>query len=145
MKDSGGSMVDQMNYIDKIKIAGENISYIVGREEMIYPSLVAGADGAITGCCGIIPEVIMAIYNSFLEGDHKKTLQLQYSILYLVRAMLAVPFPLGFKAALECRGFKMGPSKLKLSSAEEYNYFMVRSRIYKILNKLDADKIIQES
>ncbi len=144
MKDSGGSMVDQMNYIDKIKIAGEDISYITGREEMLFPALVAGSNGAVTGSCGIIPEVIMAIYNSFLEGNYEKALQLQYTILYFVRAMMAVPFPLGFKAALECRGFNPGPSKQVLSSAEEYNYFKVRSRIYKILHSIYDSKFLKD-
>ena len=53
-----------------------------------------------------------------------------------VRAMFALPFPLGFKVALEARGFEMGPPKQPLSDAEQFKYGTVKARIEKIMNPI---------
>jgi dihydrodipicolinate synthase/N-acetylneuraminate lyase len=50
-----------------------------------------------------------------------------------VRAMFAVQFPVGFKAALNMRGFDMGPPLQPLSDAEVYKFNTVRSRIRMVI------------
>ena len=67
---------------------------------------------------------------------------MQFSILLLIRAMWSLPFPLGFKAALEVRGFNMGENKQPLSDAEQFNYLKVKSRIHKILRQLLGEKTV---
>ena len=47
--------------------------------------------------------------------------------------MFAAPFPVGFKTALEVRGFKMGPPQQPLSDAEYFKFAGTRSRIEKIM------------
>lgn len=152
MKDSSGSMADNMNFMDKVRIAGssDKFNFLVGREETFFPALMAGAKGAMTACAGIIPEVIVGIYQAFKEQDYKKAQELQYSFLSLLRAMNAVPFPIGFKAALEVRGFSMGAHRAVLSDAEKYNLRLVKSRIEKIMNqlfkgnyKVDVEKLVK--
>ena len=58
--------------------------------------------------------------------------------------MFALPFPLGFKLAMEMRGFKMGPPKQPLSDAERFKYRNLKTRIEKImkaiLEKLEKDR-----
>lgn len=142
MKDSSGSMVDLLHYMDKIKVAGEDLNILIGREEMLYSALNVGAKGTMTGSSGIIPEIMVEIYDSFMEGDFNRSLELQFSMLNLVRAMFACPFPLGFKAALECRGFEFGEPKQTLSDADQYNYFKIKSRIYKIMKQLLGDRLV---
>jgi N-acetylneuraminate lyase/4-hydroxy-tetrahydrodipicolinate synthase len=48
MKDSSGSMVDFIHFIDKIKIAGEDINVLTGREETLFPCLMVGGKGCVT-------------------------------------------------------------------------------------------------
>lgn len=141
MKDSSGSMVDLLHFMDKIRIAGEELNIMIGREEMFFPSLMVGAKGSITGTASVVPELMVEIYSAWERNDYERALKVQFSILYLIRAMFAIPFPLGFKAALECRGFYMGEPKLKLSSSEHYNYSKVKSRIFKILSQLLGEKM----
>ena len=50
--------------------------------------------------------------------------------------MFSLPFPLGFKVALETRGFEMGPPKQPLSDAEQFKYETVKARIEKIMNPI---------
>jgi 4-hydroxy-tetrahydrodipicolinate synthase len=141
IKDSSGSMVDLLHFYDKIRIAGEDLNILVGREEMFLAALSMGSHGTMTASSGIIPEIMLEIYDSFQAGDFSKALRTQFSMLNLVRAMFAAPFPLGFKAALECRGFVFGEPKQMLSDTEEENFLKVKSEIYKIIKQLLGDRL----
>jgi N-acetylneuraminate lyase/4-hydroxy-tetrahydrodipicolinate synthase len=133
IKDSSGSMVDVVHFMDKVKIAGEDIVFLTGREETFFPCLMAGARGCMVATAGILPEVMVGIYDAWREGDFVRAKEIHDLLPNLVRAMFAMPFPLGFKTALELRGFDMGSIRPPLSNAEKYNCKMVRSRIEKIL------------
>jgi len=113
MKDSSGSMVDFLHYLDKINNDGGKVHMLTGREETLLPCLLMGAKGCMTASAGIFPEIMVGIYDAWKRGDLEKAKSLQQAILPLVRTMMfAAPFPLGFKMALELRGFKMGPPLL---------------------------------
>lgn len=79
---------------------------------------------------------MVAIYDFFMAGDMERSLELQRIIPNLVRAMSAVQFPIGFKTALEMRGFNLGPAWQPLSDAEVYRYNTVKSRIRMILGPI---------
>jgi len=133
MKDSSGSMVDFMHFMDKIKIAGEDIHMLTGREETLFPCLMVGGKGCMTATSGILPEIMVDIYEAWKKGEYENARQLQTSILLILRTMFALPFPLGFKLGMEMRGFKMGPPKQPLSDAERFKYRNLKTRIEKIM------------
>lgn len=136
MKDSSGSMVDFMHFLDKIKIAGEDISLLTGREEILFPCLMVGGKGCMAATAGILPEIMVGVYDAWKKRDYDEALELQKSILLLLRGMFSVPFPLGFKYALELRGFKMGPPRQPLSDAERFKFNTMKSRIEKIMTPI---------
>jgi dihydrodipicolinate synthase/N-acetylneuraminate lyase len=136
MKDSSGSMVDFMHFMDKIRLAREETNFLTGREETFFACLMVGGKGCMTATAGILPEIMVGIYNAWKEGRYDRARELQFSILLAVRAMFAMPFPLGFKVALETRGFEMGPPKQPLSDAEQFKYGTVKARIEKIMNPI---------
>jgi len=136
MKDSSGSMVDLLHYMDKIRLIGEDLSFLIGREDILFPALMVGAKGCMTATAGILPEIMVGIYNAWREGDYEKARELQFSILLLIRAMFSIPFPLGFKTALEVRGFKMGPPQQPLSDAEYFRFAGTKSRIENIMKTI---------
>jgi N-acetylneuraminate lyase/4-hydroxy-tetrahydrodipicolinate synthase len=144
MKDSSGSMVDFIHFIDKIKIAGEDINVLTGREETLFPCLMVGGKGCVTATAGILPEIMVDLYNAWKNQNYTEAKQLQESILLILRTMFSLPFPLGFKYAMELRGFNMGPPKQPLSDAERFNYRNTKVRIEKImtpiLEKLQTDQ-----
>jgi len=133
MKDSSGSMVDFMHFMDKIKIAGEDINVLTGREETLFPCLMVGGKGCMTAAAGILPEIMVDIYNAWKNQNYEEAKRLQASILLIMRTMFSLPFPLGFKYAMELRGFNMGPPKQPLSDAERFNYRNTKIRIEKIM------------
>jgi len=145
LKDSSGSMVDFCHYIDKVRVIGEldNMNFLTGREEILFATLMVGGKGCMSASAGIIPEIISEIYSLWQRGDYETAKKRQYDIMLLVRAMMFhLPFPLGFKAALEVRGFEMGPRKQPLSNTEQYEYQKIKGRIERIIYKLlDEDEV----
>jgi len=133
MKDSSGSMVDFMHFMDKIKIAGEDINVLTGREETLFPCLMVGGKGCMTATAGILPEIMVDLYDAWKNQNYEEAKVLQESILLILRTMFSLPFPLGFKYAMELRGFNMGPPKQPLSDAERFNYRNTKVRIEKIM------------
>ncbi len=136
MKDSSGSMVDFMHFMDTVKLAGEDIQMLTGREETLFACLMVGGKGCMTATSGILPEIITGIYHAWKQGRYEVARQLQTTILPILRAMFALPFPLGFKLALEMRGFEMGPPKQPLSDAELSNYGRSKTGMEKIMKGL---------
>jgi 4-hydroxy-tetrahydrodipicolinate synthase len=136
MKDSSGSMVDFLHFMDKIQLIGEDMNVLTGREETLLPCLMMGGKGCMTATSGILPEIMIGIYEEWKKGNYDQAKELQFSILLVIRAMFALPFPLGFKVALETRGFKMGPPKQPLSDAERFKFKTMKTRIEKIMNPM---------
>jgi 4-hydroxy-tetrahydrodipicolinate synthase len=136
IKDSSGSMVDLIHFMDKVRLVGEQLTFLTGREDTFFPALMLGAKGCMTAMSGILPEVMVGIYHAWKAGDYDKARELQFSVLLLIRACFSLPLPLGFKIALEVRGFPMGPPKQPLSEAEHFNYRTMRSRIQKIMGPM---------
>ena len=95
----------------------------------------------VPSCCmtatsGILPEIMIGIYEAWKAGDYEKARELQFSILLAVRAMFSLPIPLGFKVAMEMRGFAMGPPKQTLSDAERFKYRTMKARIENIMKPI---------
>ncbi|MFB2830723.1 dihydrodipicolinate synthase family protein [Aeromonas jandaei] len=109
IKDSSGSMVDMMHIIVHIRQNNLNAVYMSGREDFFDSALSHGASGCYTSCAGIFPEIMTAIYTAVKNNEYQKAQRLQCAILPLLRLCFSLPFPIGFKIALETRGFEMGP------------------------------------
>jgi len=136
IKDSSGSMVDFLHYMDKVRLIGEDISFMTGREENLFASLMMGGKGSITGMAGILPEYMLGIYRHWKQGNYESARELQFSILLAIREMSAISFPMGSKAALETRGFIMGPSRQPFSDREQLKYNAFHARIEKVMKPL---------
>ena len=106
---------------------------LTGREETLFPCLMVGGKGCMTATSGILPEIMVDIYQAWKKNQFEEARQLQTSIPLILRTMFALPFPLGFKLAMEMRGFKMGPPKQPLSDAERFKYRNLKTRIEKIM------------
>ena len=136
MKDSSGSLVDFIHFMDKARLAGSDINMMSGREEMIFSTTMLGGKGAMVGTATIFPEILVRIYNATLAGDYDTARSLQLAICLAVRAMFSIQFPLGFKAAMEVRGFNMGPPKVALTDADKARAEATKKRLHTILSEL---------
>lgn len=129
IKDSSGNLTNITHVIDFVQNAKVEFNVLTGSEQLLYPVLCAGGKGSMTGSASVVPELIVKIQRSFMAGDHASARRAQFLLLPLLRQMLSVPFPVGFKAALETRGFPMGPFIQPLAPAEESIYHLIKDQL----------------
>lgn len=136
MKDSSGSMVDFLHFMDQVRMEDGEMNFLTGREETLLPCLMMGGKGCMTATAGILPEVMVEIYQCFLSGAYERARELQFSILQAIGKMFALPFPLGFKIAMEVRGFNMGPPKQPLSHKNTSQFNEIKLSLEQLLQPI---------
>jgi 4-hydroxy-tetrahydrodipicolinate synthase len=96
-----------------------------------------GASGGTIATSGIVPEVIVDIYEKTLAGDIENARDMQYRILELINLMLlGVNFPEGFKTGVAVRGFDVGPPRQAMSSQEKEYLLKLEAQISCILKDM---------
>ena len=119
-KDSSRDLPRLINTMHRLRAQRPEYVVLVGCEEILFPSVVMGASGGTIATSGIIPEVIVEIYERALAGDVDRGRVLQYRIMDLINLMLlGINFPEGFKAGVGVRGFDVGPPRQVMSGEEE--------------------------
>ncbi|MCP5517345.1 MAG: dihydrodipicolinate synthase family protein [Verrucomicrobiales bacterium] len=130
VKDSSRDFPRFLNTLHAIKPQRPEFSCLIGCEEILYPALELGGDGGTIATSGIVPEVIMRLYQAFLAGDRETARRIQFQLLDLINAMLfGTNFPEGFRAGLSLRGFRLGTSRQLLSPRENSDLEAIRGRI----------------
>lgn len=118
IKDSSGDV----SWLFKLRRAFPHWVILHGIDAIIYPSLMLGLDGSVSGVANVFPEVVVALYNAIVQKDHEKAKCLQAKIAYLEEITYRGPFLAGIKAALAWRGFPAGWPRsplVKLSEDEQ--------------------------
>ncbi len=119
LKDSSGSIVEFLNFMEEGERAGSSMRFLTGREEALLATLHMGGAGCFTATCAVLPEYMAAIYAAWKQGNNERALLLQKRMVPFARAMMnALPFPSGFKLALEVRGYAMGEPRIPLGKEE---------------------------
>ena len=108
MKESSG---DISLTAEIIRSAPPDFKVLVGRDNLIYPSLVCGCAGAITSCANHAPQLAMDIYNLYKQGDHANALAAQHRFAALREAFRLGSFPSVIKEALQLLGIPAGPPR----------------------------------
>lgn len=130
IKDSSRDMPRFMNTLAKVKPQRPEFSCLIGCEEILLPSLMMGGDGGTIATCGVAPEVVMKLYQSFLSGNLEEARRIQFSMLELIETMFAAGnFPEGFREGVNLRGFDMGRARQPMSPSEKGHFMEIRGRI----------------
>ncbi|MEY2427761.1 MAG: 2-dehydro-3-deoxy-D-pentonate aldolase [Verrucomicrobiota bacterium] len=137
VKDSSRDMPGFVNLLHAVKPVRPEFSCLIGCEEILFPCLLMGADGGTLATSGVVPEVIMKLYQEFQQGNLEEAKRLQFELLDLINAMLyGTNFPEGFRAGMSLRGFKLGNSRQPLSPREQSDLEVIRSKIARLLADL---------
>lgn len=122
MKDSSRDLPRFMNTIAKVRPLRPDFSCLIGCEEILLPSLLMGGDGGTIATSGVVPEMIVKLYELFKKGDIKGATHIQFQMLELIETMLVgADFPEGFRAGMTVRGLKMGRGRQHQSAASQLN------------------------
>ena len=134
VKDSSRDFPRFLSTLNAIKPQRPDFACLIGCEEILFPSLLMGADGGTIASSGVVPEVIMKLYREFLAGNWDEAKRIQFRMLDLIDAMLSgVNFPDGFRAGMKLRGFALGSGRQLLSPKEQLGMEDIRSKIACIL------------
>jgi 4-hydroxy-tetrahydrodipicolinate synthase len=90
-------------------------------DDLLYPSFLLGAHGAIAGICTAAPKLSVQLWNAVKSGDHETALRCHLKLLRLWQVLHAPNFPARVKAALALQGVPVGRPRRPLEplSAEE--------------------------
>jgi 4-hydroxy-tetrahydrodipicolinate synthase len=107
---------------------------LIGCEEILFPSVLMGADGGTIASSGVVPEVIVRLYRESVAGNIPEARRIQLKLLDLINTMLfGTNFPEGFRAGMSLRGFDLGTTRQLLSPREQTDLEEIRGKIACIL------------
>lgn len=77
-------------------------------DDLLYPSFILGAHGAIAGICTAAPKLSVQLWNAVKSGDRETALSCHLKLLNLWDILHAPNFPARVKAALILQGVPVG-------------------------------------
>lgn len=107
VKDSTGDMTNAAEYI-RLTRNNPNFHVLMGRDTLIHAALCYGATGAIASCANVAPRLCADIYDKYMAGDVKGSLDAQFQVAPLRIACSMGTFPAVIKEGLEQQGIHVG-------------------------------------
>ena len=107
VKDSTGDMTNAAEYI-RLTRDIPDFCVLMGRDTLIHAALCYGATGAIASCANVAPRIAADIYDKYMEGDLKGSLEAQFTLAPLRIACGMGTFPAVIKEGLVQQGFAVG-------------------------------------
>jgi len=134
IKDSSGDFTLTAEYIRETR--DKCFSVMAGRDTLIHACLCHGGAGAIAACANVAPRLVADIYDKYVAGDLRGSLEAQFALAPLRIAFTLGSFPTVIKEALKMVGIDVGPclEPIGLMSAEE------REQLKKILGQMNLLK-----
>ena len=114
-----------------ISLVPEDFAIYSGNDDQITPIMSLGGKGVISVLSNILPQVAHDIAQSALDGDFKKSAELQLKYLELCNAMFMDVNPVPVKAAMRMMGIDVGPLRLPLCDMTPANTEKLKSVLQK--------------
>lgn len=108
IKDSSGDLTLTAEYI-RLTRGIDNFNVLMGRDTLIYGALCYGAAGSIASCANVAPRLCADIYDKYVAGDLKGSLEAQFKLAPLRIAFTIGTFPAVIKESLSLLGIDVGP------------------------------------
>ena len=92
-----------------------------GNDDVVVPMLSVGGSGVISVVANILPLETHEMVMSYLNGDIKKSLDLQLKMKPLIDSLFTEPNPIPVKTAMNLLGKEVGELRLPLCEMEDGN------------------------
>ena len=106
MKDTSGDIMLTSEFIRRTRDTGFKV--FGGKDTLLYASLCYGAVGGVCTAANFMPELITDVYNKFIAGDLRGSLEAQFKLNPVRLAMDPASFPVAAKDMSMLRGRDMG-------------------------------------
>lgn len=133
IKDSTGDMTNAAEYI-RLTRDIDNFHVLMGRDTLIHAALCYGATGAIASCANVAPRIASDIYDKYMAGDIKGSLDAQFMLAPLRIACAMGTFPAVIKEGLVQQGIPVGRclepiSELKPEEKEKLHQVLAEMKL----------------
>jgi 4-hydroxy-tetrahydrodipicolinate synthase len=126
IKQSGG---DMHGLADMIKAVGEEIPVVTAIDDMLLPSFVMGAKGAIAAICTIAPRLCLDLWEAARNHDVRRGIEIHHRLLTIWRTVGKDDMPARAKEALAQLGRPVGPARAPMLAVDE----QVKKEIHRAL------------
>jgi len=106
IKDSSGDFTLTAEYIRLTR--DKDFHVLMGRDTLIHAALCHGGKGSIAACANVAPRLVADIYDKYMAGDIKGSLDAQFKLAPLRIAFNLGTFPAVIKEALNLLGIDAG-------------------------------------
>lgn len=106
MKDSSGDLTQTIEFIRRNADVGFRV--MCGKDTLIYAGMCVGAVGAVCSTANYLPSLVCSIYDKYMKGDLKGSLQAQWKLNPIRLAMDKSSFPVATKDLANLVGMKVG-------------------------------------
>jgi 4-hydroxy-tetrahydrodipicolinate synthase len=113
------SSYDLPGIMEKMRAADGRLAFYSGNDDMVYVSLALGFEGVISVLSNVKPDVMSDLVNSYFNGDHARSRELQLDSLPLIRALFSEVSPIPCKYAMAKLGLCQNELRLPLIPASE--------------------------
>lgn len=106
MKDTSGDITQTAEFIRRTRDIGFKV--FGGKDTLLYASMCHGAVGGVCTSGNFMPELLADIYNKFMEGDLRGSLEAQFKLNPVRLSMDGASFPVASKDMANLRGREIG-------------------------------------
>ena len=122
---------DFINVLEYLRVLPEDFTVICGTDSYIYPAMVMGAKGAITGYANGFPDVYAEFMKTIRSGDIEAAKRKQFEI-NVLRGKLQKPPLAPHYEALQLRGVDAGVPRAPLRAMTEAEKLNLKTELDKL-------------
>ncbi len=112
-------------------LCGDNLNFYSGNDDQITAFMALGAKGVISVLANVAPKLTHDIAQYGLDGNFKKSAELQLEYIDLCNALFCDVNPIPVKAAMCMMGVDVGRCRMPLSPLNEKNTRLLKSVLEK--------------
>ena len=124
-------------------IMDDDFSIYSGNDDQIVPILSLGGLGVISVLSNVAPKETHDIVATYLDGDVKKSCNLQLKALDLIKSLFCEVNPIPVKTALNLMGMNAGPLRLPLTEMEASNVERLKKSLEGYGIKVSSNQVIK--
>lgn len=132
------SMADVDRLTRLIEVTPEDFDVIMGADTLLYPALISGAKGSVSGNANVFPEAMVGLYKAVMAKDDHRAKR-YHGLIRRAATVLKNGSNLAyFKQALEFRGFKKTYTRAPLLGLSKAEKAELRPQVEALLKELET-------
>ncbi len=126
IKQSGG---DLHRLADLLYRLGDRVTVLSAVDDLLYPSFVLGAHGAIAAIITVAPGLVVRLFDAVRAGRHAEALTIHKQLLPIWRAVEGPNLPAKVKYALEVQGRRAGRARSPIRPPTEAEQAAIKAAL----------------